>query len=120
MPGLCHFDQKCLMWVFLGYNFKRTMAIFEISNPRICLIAKYCDVTKMPRFGTKSALFGYFWARILKNCSEHPRISAIAKFREETKMPSSGIWVIFGKNLFKKTFEISTLKFVYFQNLTKK
>ena len=96
------------------------MAIFEISNPRICLIAKYCDVTKMPSCGTKSALFGYFWARILKNCSEHPRISAIAKFCEETKMPSSGIWVIFGKNLFKKTFEISTLKFVYLQNLTKK
>ena len=22
---------------------------------------------KMPKFGTKNALFGYFWARILKN-----------------------------------------------------
>ena len=66
---------------------------------------------KMPKFGTKSALFGYFWARILKNyChiwDQHPqicqkwvfnsyskfqclRISVIAKFCEETKMPKFG------------------------------
>ena len=43
---------------------------------------------------TKSALFGYFWARILKNyChigNQHPQISLIANFREKTKMPKFG------------------------------
>ena len=34
--------------------------------PRICLIAKYSEIMKMPKIGTKSALFGYFWATILK------------------------------------------------------
>ena len=28
---------------------------------------KFCGKTEKPKFGTKNALFGYFWARILKN-----------------------------------------------------
>ena len=73
----------------------------------------------MSKFGTKSASFGYFWARILKNyChiwNQHLRISVIAKFCEETKMPKFGtkndllgifdqecvIWVFLGKNVLK-------------------
>ena len=48
----------------------------------------------MPKFGTKSALFGYFPARILKNychiCNQHLGISVIASFCEETKIPRFG------------------------------
>ena len=37
------------------------------SAPQICLIAKLCKKkTRIPKFGTKNAFFGYFWARILK------------------------------------------------------
>ena len=36
-------------------------------HPQICLFAKFHRKTKMPKFGTKNALFGYFWARILKS-----------------------------------------------------
>ena len=55
----------------------------------------------MSKFGTKNALFGYFWATILKNyChiwNHHLRISVIAKFCEETKMPKFGAKnVLFG------------------------
>ena len=89
------------------------------QHPRICLIAKFREKTKIPKFGTKNALFGYFWARILKNyChiwNQHLRISVIAKFCEETKMPKFGtkndllgifdqecvIWVFLGKNVLK-------------------
>ena len=46
--------------------------------PRICRIAKFCERTKMLKFGTKNALFGYSWARILKSyChswNQHPQI----------------------------------------------
>ena len=94
----------------------------------------------MPKSGPKSTLFGCFWARILKNyCHighQHLQISVIAKLYKETKMLKFGtknallgifdekclIWVFLGKN-FKKNiviFEISTLKFVYLQNFTKK
>ena len=45
----------------------------------------------MPKFGTKNAWFGYFWAGIWKQYdhiwNEHPRICLIAKFRGKTKMP---------------------------------
>ena len=40
----------------------------------------------MPKFETKNALFGYFWARIKKKychiLNQHPRFCLFAKFRE--------------------------------------
>ena len=38
MPYLGIFDQKCLIWVFFGKNFKNTIVIFEIS------ILKFVDL----------------------------------------------------------------------------
>ena len=66
----------------------------------------------MPKFGSKSALFGCFLARILNNyghiLNQHVRISVIAKFCEETKCQNLGlkmpyldvclIWVLLGNN----------------------
>ena len=49
---------------------------------------------KISKFGTKSALFGYFWAKILKDychiLNQHPQICIFAKFREKIKMPKLG------------------------------
>ena len=33
------------------------------QHPQICLITKLRGKTKMPKFGTKIALFGYFWPK---------------------------------------------------------
>ena len=73
----------------------------------------------MPKFGTKTGLFGYFWARILKNyyhvLNQHP---LNAKFCKETKMPKFGnknaFLGIFGMEFENDIviFEISTLEFV--------
>ena len=49
-----------------GLELKKTYVIFKISTLEFCLTAEYREIMKMPKFGTKSALFGYFWARILK------------------------------------------------------
>ena len=61
---------------------------------QICLIAKFCEETKITTFGIKNAIFGYFWPRFLKHYrlvrNQHLRISVTAKFCEETKMPKSG------------------------------
>ena len=32
IPNLSIFDQKCLIWVFLGHNLEKTIVIFEIST----------------------------------------------------------------------------------------
>ena len=48
MPNLSTFQQKCLIWVFLDWNFKKL------------LFAKFCEETKMPKFGTKNTFIGYF------------------------------------------------------------
>ena len=48
---------------------------------------------KMPKFGTKNALFGYSWAETCKQNShieQHHQICLIAKFREIMKMPKFG------------------------------
>ena len=41
------------------------------SASQLCLIAKFRVKTKLLKFGTKKALFGYFWARLLKNYSHN-------------------------------------------------
>ena len=82
----------------------------------------------MPKFGTKSALFGYFWARIFENIwNQQLRLCLVANFCEETKIPKFAtktailgyfdqkclILVFLGKN-FKKTiarFQVNTLQF---------
>ena len=60
------------------------------QHSRIRLIAKFPEIGKMPKIGTRNALFVYFWAKILENYyhiwKQHPLISLIAKFRENTKM----------------------------------
>ena len=65
--GMCIFDQKYLIWVYLGKNFKNAMVVYEISSEKIPLISKFCEKTKIPELGTKNVVFGYFWARVLKN-----------------------------------------------------
>ena len=77
---------------------------------KICIIAKYVEETKTPKFVTKNALFEYFRARILKNyCliwNQHPQIRQIGKFRKKTKLPKFGtknvlfryFWAILLKN----------------------
>ena len=49
------FDQKRLICVVLGWNLKTTL-----------LYLKSALSTKVPRSGTKKALFGYFWTGIWK------------------------------------------------------
>ena len=49
-----------------GLEFENNFVTFEI-NTFICLISKFCEIKKMSKFGTKNALFGYFWVKIKKN-----------------------------------------------------
>ena len=51
--------------VFLGWNLKTIMSYMKpapsnFSNCKVLL------KTKMPKFGPKNALFGYFWDKIIK------------------------------------------------------
>ena len=55
MPYLGIFEKKCIIWVFLGKNFKKTIVIFEISTLKICLFDKFHEKAKMPKFGTRNA-----------------------------------------------------------------
>ena len=54
MTYLGMFDQKSIIWAFLGKNFKNAIVIFELST------LKFHEKAKMPKFGTKNALFEYF------------------------------------------------------------
>ena len=86
----------------------------------------------MPKFGTKNALFAYFWVGILKQychiSNQHFRICLIATFAEKQKClnlgPKMSYWVFLKKKMpylgifgleFENNiviFEISTLEFV--------
>ena len=63
-------EPRCLIWAFLiknalfGYFCARISENYcHIWNqfPPIFLIAEVLSKTKMPKFGTKTALLGYFW-----------------------------------------------------------
>ena len=34
------------------------------QHSQICVIVKFPKIIKMPKIGTKNALFGYFWDKI--------------------------------------------------------
>ena len=56
IPYLGIFDQKCLIWVFLGRNLKITLLYLKSAPSNLSNCKIWCY-----------ALFGYFWARVLKN-----------------------------------------------------
>ena len=59
------------------------------------------EITKMPKFGTKFALIGYFWPKMPYLCilglecsknyyhiwNQHPQICLLSKFTRKTRMP---------------------------------
>ena len=53
-------DLKCLIWVFQRQSLKNLLPNLK-QTPKVSCKAKNF------KFGTKNALFGYFWAAILKN-----------------------------------------------------
>ena len=82
--------KNVLFWYFRARILKYYFDILK-ELTRICLVAKFCEKTKMPGFGIKKALFRFFWTKILKQychiLNPHPQICLVAKFREKTKMP---------------------------------
>ena len=97
------FCQKCLIWVFLGWNLKTTFSYLK-SAPS----------TKMPKFATKKALFASFWTQIWKQyChiwDQHSRICLIETFLGKVKMPTflakNAVLDIFFVTILKKYFHI--------------
>ena len=59
MPFFGIFDQKCLVLVFLGKNFKRSIVIFEISTLKFVKLQNF-QKKQNAKFWTKNALFGNF------------------------------------------------------------
>ena len=124
---------KMLYFGIFGLEFKKTLLYFK-SPPSNSYNCKILVKNKMPKFGTKTALFLEFLSWIHKQyChiwNQHPLICLAAKFREKTKMPkfktkSALFWYYFG--IFGLKFEkiivifgISTLEFVKLQNFKKK
>ena len=129
MPYLGIFYQNGLFGYFWARILK-TVSSYLKSAPSNFANCKFCEKTKIPKFGTKNALFENFrtgiWKQYCHIWNQHLRISIIAKFDEKTKMPifvtkklclgilyqKCLIWIFLGQNL-KKTiviFEISTSK----------
>ena len=66
MPFLGFFLPKMPYLGIFGLESLKYYCSFRNKYLQIFLIAKFCQKTKIPKFGTKNALLEYFWARILK------------------------------------------------------
>ena len=124
-------DQKSLIWIFLRWIFFKKNCDIWNQRPQICQFLNFREKTKMSKFKLKNAFLGYFWAKIIKKYSriwnQHPQIPIFAKFGKKAKIlklcTKKALFEFFWGGIFEKAiliFEISTLRFAYFQNLTKK
>ena len=60
MPSFGIFDQKCVIWVFLDNNFKRTIVIFEISTLKVVYLRNFAKKQKRLNLGPKMPHLGIF------------------------------------------------------------
>ena len=49
-----------------GLEFSKNYCHIGSHHPQIGPLAKFCEKIIMSKFGTKTALFGHFWASIFK------------------------------------------------------
>ena len=73
-----NFGPKILHLGIFGLEFENVV-ILEISNLEFA-IAKFCEIKKIPKFGIKSALFGYFGLTLLKKTVVMFEISTLKFF----------------------------------------
>ena len=62
MPYLGVFDQKCLIWVFLGKNFRKTIVTFEISTFKSLYLQNFTEKQESLNLGPKMpdlCIFGF-------------------------------------------------------------
>ena len=67
MPYLGVFDQKCLIWVFLGKNFKNTIVIFEISTLKLVCLQNFTEKQKCLNLWPKKCGLGIFGLKFENN-----------------------------------------------------
>ena len=60
MPYLGIFYQKCLIWVFLGKIFRKTIVIFEISTLKFVYLQNFTKKQKCLNLGPKTPDLGNF------------------------------------------------------------
>ena len=98
---ICVFlTKKASCWYFCVRIFKKLLPDLK-SVPSTLSNKKFGEKTKMPKFGTKNAWFGYIgagrWKRYCCIWNQHPRICITEKIGEKVKMPKFGTKnVLFG------------------------
>ena len=61
------FDQKCLNWVFLGKDFKKTIVRFEISTLKFVYLQNFPKKQKCLNLGPKTPDLGNFGLKFENN-----------------------------------------------------
>ena len=59
--------QNCPIWVSLDWNFEKLLSYLKSAPSNLSNFMNFEEKKTMSKFRTKNALFGYFWAKILKN-----------------------------------------------------
>ena len=67
MPYLGVFNQKCLIWVFLGKNFKKAIVIFEISTLKPVYLQNFTKKQKCLYLGPDLSVLCIFGLKFENN-----------------------------------------------------
>ena len=88
--------------IFTGLEILKHYCHIWNQHPQICLIGKFCQKTKMHKFGTKNVFFGYFWVNFLKKLLSYLKsapsnfLILITKFRKKKKQKCLNLGPKFG------------------------
>ena len=64
MRYLGFFEQKCLIWAFLGKSFKKAILIFEISTLKFVYLENFTKKQNCLNLGQKMPDLGILGARV--------------------------------------------------------
>ena len=67
MSYLVIFDQKCIIWVFLRKNFRKTIVIFEISTFKFVYLQNFTKKQKCLNSGPKKLDLGILGLELENN-----------------------------------------------------
>ena len=60
MPDLCIFAKKCVIWVFLGKNYEKTILMFQISTLNFAYLPTFTKKQKCLNLGPTLSDLGIF------------------------------------------------------------
>ena len=103
-PYLGFFEQKCVTWAFFNKNYKKAIAVLEISTLKFVCFQNLTKKQECFNFGPKMPDLDILGLELennrhIWNQQQQPRVHLITNFSEKSKMPKFGTQKVWLRNI---------------------